>query len=304
MSADAPHVFRFAAMGSTCAIHLDAEREVAEAASGAAMREVHRIEAKYSRYLPASFLSEINRHAAAGTAIDLDEETTALVDYARGSHELSGGLFDVTSGVLRKAWDFRSRAAPDIGRIEALLTSVGFEKLQWAAPRLGFAVPGMEIDFGGLAKEYAVDRAVEICCSRGAAACLIDLGGDIGVGGPRRDRTPWQIAIRKPGARCTASATVTLSGGALASSGDYERYIELDGQRYSHILDPKTGWPVSGLAAVSVAAERCLLAGTLSTVAMLKGEAGAQWLAERALAHAWIDHDGRRFATPPFKLRP
>jgi thiamine biosynthesis lipoprotein len=303
MAPDEVRVFPFDAMGSPCAIHLDADVERAEQAADEAMREIHRIEAKYSRYLSASLLSEINRQAALGGTIEVDDETAALIDYAAQCHRLSDGLFDITSGVLRKAWDFRVRATPDLERLPRLLDVVGSEKLKWSRPTLGFAVPGMEIDFGGIAKEYAVDRAVEICCSRGARACLVDLGGDIGVGGPHRDGSPWPIAIRSGRASSNvAFATIALSGGALASSGDYERFIELDGRRYSHILNPKTGWPVSGLASVTVAAGHCLAAGTCSTIAMLKGEEGARWLGDRNLAHAWIDQDGLRFATPPFEL--
>ena len=303
MTAGEVQVFPFEAMGSPCAIHVDADGELAESAAGEAIREVRRIEAKYSRYLPSSLLSEINRQAALGAAIDLDDETVALIDYVARCYQLSDGLFDITSGVLRKAWDFRLRATPDLERLPRLVDLVGFEKLKWSRPTLGFAVPGMEIDFGGIAKEYAVDRAVEIARSSGVSACLVDLGGDVAIGGPRRDGSPWPIAIRSGGAETdVALATILLSGGALASSGDYERFIELDGRRYSHILNPKTGWPVSGLASVSVAAEQCLTAGTCSTIAMLKGEAGSCWLADHRIAHAWIDHRGRRFATPPFEL--
>jgi thiamine biosynthesis lipoprotein len=303
MTAVEVQTFPFEAMGSPCAVHVDADDELADQAVREAIREVHRIEAKYSRYLPSSLLSAINRQASLGAAIELDEETAALIDYAAQCHRLSGGLFDITSGVLRKAWDFRVRATPDLERLPRLLEVVGSGKLKWSRPTLGFAVPGMEIDFGGIAKEYAVDRAVQICLGRGVSACLVDLGGDVGVGGPHRDASPWPIAIRSGGAGSNvAFATIALSGGALATSGDYERFIEFEGRRYSHILNPKTGWPVSGLASVSVAADRCLAAGACSTIAMLKGEAGARWLADRSIAHAWIDQDGRRFATPPFEL--
>ncbi len=303
MSGPNERVFRFAAMGSPCAIHLHAPDDVAKTAAQEAIREVLRIETKYSRYLPASLLSQINRRAAAGEAIDLDEETAALIDYAGTCYRLSNGLFDITSGVLRKAWDSRSGAPPDLAALSAVLQFVGFEKLDWSRPMLSFPVRGVEIDLGGIAKEYAVDRAVEVCRSRGVEACLVDLGGDIGIGGPRQDGSPWSISIRGTAAGPdVAFATIQLSRGGLASSGDYERFIEFEGRRYSHILDPRTGWPVSGLAAVSVAADQCLAAGTFSTVAMLKGEAGAQWLSDCNVAHAWVSQDGRRFAAPPFKL--
>jgi thiamine biosynthesis lipoprotein len=288
-------------MGSPCAIHVDAPEAAAQAAVGEAIREVRRIEAKYSRYLPASLLSRINREAAAGGAIDVDDETAALVDYAARCHRLSDGLFDITSGALRAVWNFQAGSTPDTGRLTALLQRVGFEKLRWSPPTLSFPVPGIEIDFGGIAKEYAADRAVAVLAAFGLAACLVDLGGDIAVAGPRRDGSPWPIAIRgdRPD---QAFATIEVSRGGLASSGDYERCIVFEGRRCHHILDPRTGWPVLGLTAVSTLADQCMVAGSYATIAMLKGEAGAAWLSACGIVHAAIDEHGRRFATPPFVL--
>lgn len=296
------HRSGFPAMGSPCAIHIDGPRELAEAAARQAETEVHRIETKYSRYLPASLTSEINRCALAGGTIELDDETAALVDYAGRCHQLSGGLFDITSGVLRKAWNFQTRAAPDLAALPGLLQLVGFDKLKWSPPTLGFPVAGMEIDLGGLAKEYAVDRAVAICRACDVESCLVDLGGDIGVGGPRADGSPWTVAIRSGHQADIAAARIELSRGALASSGDYERFIEFEGRRYSHLLNPKTGFPVSGLMAASVTAAQCLAAGTYSSIAMLKGAAGAQWLADCNIPYVLIREDGSRLATPPFRL--
>jgi FAD:protein FMN transferase len=295
------HVFHFAAMGSPCAIHVDARNDQAQRAAGEAIREVRRIEARYSRYLPGSLLSQINRQAAVGGAIELDDETSALIDYAGKCHELSDGLFDVTSGVLRKAWNFQSGAPPDLAGLTTLLRAVGFDKLHWSPPTLSFAVSGMEIDFGGMAKEYAADRACAILLAHGLENCLVDLGGDIAVSGPRRDGSPWSIAIRgdRPG---VAFAKIELSRGGLASSGDYERFIEFEGRRYSHILNPRTGWPVAGLSAASVLADQCMAAGTYATVAMLRGDEGAAWLSACHISHAGIDRQGQRFATPPFEL--
>ncbi|WP_083839205.1 FAD:protein FMN transferase [Bradyrhizobium sp. STM 3809] len=292
----------FQAMGSPCAVHVDGEAALHEQAAKSVIAEVFRIEAKYSRYLPNSLLSKINREASLGRSIRVDEETAELIDYAGACYRLSDQLFDITSGILRKAWDFGSGIPLNLDRINELIGKVGFEKLGWVRPVLTFDRPDMEIDLGGIAKEYAADRGVDICRSLGIESCLIDLGGDISIGGPRRDGEPWLISIRDAKSATQAFATLTLSKGGLGSSGDYERFIEIEGRRYSHILDPRTGWPVSGLSSVSVASDHCLAAGSLSTIAMLKGSQGAEWLLSRGISHAAIDHHGSRFATPPFVL--
>ena len=111
--------------------------------------------------------------------------------------------------------------------------------------------------------------------------------------GPQPDGQPWQIGIRHPRAKDALLTTIPISGGALATSGDYERCIEINGQRYGHILNPKTGWPVHGLCSVSVIADQCLVAGTLSTIAMLKGSDGITWLKELGLPHLWVDDQGQ-----------
>jgi len=275
----------------------------ADAAIEAAVAEVYRIERKYSRYLPASDLSHLNRIGAVGGSIEVDQETAVLLDYAGRCNALSDGLFDVTAGVLRRVWNFRSQEPPDLQLLAETLPLIGWRKLVWSNPVLSFPRPGMELDFGGLAKEYAVDRAVAVCRDHGVAAALVDLGGDIGIVGPQPDGTPWQIGIRDPSAPQRSFAIVALSQGAVASSGDYERYIVLDGRRYSHILDPRTGWPLAETSAVSVASERCLAAGSFSTIAMLKGANGSAWLERLGVAYAVVERSGARAAVPPFVLK-
>lgn len=286
--------FPFAAMGTDCVLHLYGDRRRAEAAADAAMAEVFRIEARYSRYRDDSLLSRINGAARIGGAIEVDEETAALLDYAFAGHRRSDGLFDISSGILRRAWDFSSPRLPAQAEIEALLPLVGLGKIEWTRPRLAFPVPGMELDFGGIGKEYAVDRVAEVCQAAGIASGLVDLGGDIRAIGPHPGGEPWLVNIRDPRAPDRALATLRVARGAVASSGDYERYFEIDGRRYCHILDPRTGWPASGLASVSVMADQCLVAGTLTTVAMLKGADGPAWLDRMDLRHLWVDPQGRR----------
>ena len=284
------HSFRFSAMGTRCLLHVYAlSREEAEHSFAGAAAEVERIEARYSRYRHESDLSIINRVAEAGGVIEVDAETAGLLDYAFAAHKRSAGLFDITSGLLRRAWDFRSGRLPEQAALDRLLPRVGLEKLRWDAPFLRFTRPGMELDFGGLCKEYAADRAAAACRDRGALHGLVELGGDIRVIGPHPDGRPWSIGIRHPRSAESLSTTASLGEGGLATSGEYERCIEIGGRRYGHILHPATGWPVSGLASVSVIADECLLAGAVCTIAMLMGESGKVWLRDLSVPHMWID---------------
>jgi thiamine biosynthesis lipoprotein len=293
-------VHQFYAMGSDCAVHLyggtakDIERFAA-----AAEEEIGRIEARYSRYRSDSELARINKVAATGDVIDIDAETAGLIAYAKACFAKSDGAFDITSGRLRAVWDFSVARLPDQRSIDAALPFIGLDNLVLANRRLHFLRPGMELDFGGLGKEYAADRAAEVCADLGVRHGFIDLGGDIRVIGPQPDGLPWRIGIRHPRDADRLAAEIALLNGALATSGDYERFIEVGGRRYCHILDPKTGWPAHGLSSVTVISDRCLVAGSLSTAAMLKGHAGAAWLHGLGVRHLVIDEGGDFCGTEP-----
>jgi len=285
-------------MGCPCELQLFAADEAeARRVAGLAVAEVARLDAKYTTYRDDSFLAEINRAAASGGCIDADAETARLLDYADACHRESGGLFDVTAGVLRAAWRCEKGALPHAAELEALCAKVGWHRVAWRAPRLAFPLAGMQLDFGGVVKEYAADRVVALCRAEGVHGGLVNLGGDLAIVGPRPDGEPWKVGIRDPRSRDALAALVELDSGALASSGDYERCVMIDGVRYGHILDPRTGWPVRHLASVSVVADLCIVAGSASTIAMLRQEEGPAWLDEMGVPHHWIDVDGRSGGT-------
>ena len=285
--------FPFSAMATGCAVHLYGDDQIgAKAAADAAITEVMRIERRYSRYRSDSVLTEINNAARCGRSIAVDDETAGLIDYAYACHLRSDGLFDITSGILRRLWDFKSVRLPDRNAIDELLPKIGLTKVLWERPLLSFPTAGMELDFGGIGKEYAADQAAAVCAALGVRHGLVELGGDIAVIGPHPNLAPWKIGIRHPRDSGSRIVTVTIDNGGLASSGDYERFMEIDGQRYCHILDPFTGWPSRGLTSASVIADRCLVAGTISTIAMLKGRDGAHWLSGLGLKHLFVDEDG------------
>ena len=290
--------FQFQAMSSACEIRLDAVAGDSEAALAAAAQraidEVHRIEAKYTRYRADSIVSRINAAAGGAQAIEVDDETASLLDFAGMLHQLSDGLFDITSGVLRRAWDFRAGRLPKPGVLAGVLPLIGWEQVEWShvrgqAKHIQLPRPGMELDFGGFGKEYAADRAMAVLADAGQTHGFVNLGGDIRVLGPRADGSAWRFGIQHPRQADATIASVNMLEGALASSGDYERFFELDGRRYCHILDPRNGWPVSSWASVSVTAPACVAAGALSTIAMLKGVDALDFLATQGATCLAVD---------------
>ena len=233
--------------------------------------------------MPDSIVSAINR--SNGQPISVDAETAALLDYAAEAHRLSGGKFDITSGVLRRCWKFDgSDRVPDPAAVHSLLPLIGLEKVHWQRPQISVP-PGMEIDFGGFGKEYAVDRALGIVAADQSAAALVNFGGDLASNRPTRCG-PWQVGVERPDTEREPRLLLELSQGALATSGDTHRFLLRDGVRYSHILDAHDGWPVRGVPrSVTVVASTCVAAGMLATLAMLNG----------ANAESFLDSQGLRY---------
>jgi FAD:protein FMN transferase len=279
-------VARFTAMASPCEVLFSSTEPQAVLALGAiAATEALRIEKKFSRYRDDSVTAWIHEHR--GTTLEVDGETASLLDFARQCYELSGGLFDITSGVLRRAWKFDgSDRVPEAALVELLLPFVGFDKIRWQSPHL-LLPAGMELDFGGIGKEYAVDRVYELLAARDPAPFLVNFGGDLRAS-RSPPRGPWQVGIERPDADREPTLLLDLQHGALATSGDSRRYILKDGIRYGHILDPRTGWPVPGAPrSVTVAASSCSEAGALSTLALLHGAGAEQFLAGEGVRY-WI----------------
>ena len=264
-------------MASPCEVHVaGADLSTAERIFTVVAAETRRIEQKFSRYRPDNIVHRIN--TANGEPVTVDEETAGILTYADRLFKLSGGLFDITSGVLRKAWRFDgSGRLPRASAVRKLLRHVGWTRASWQAPVLTLE-PGMEIDFGGIGKEYAVDRA-------GARAreiwprCLLNFGGDLTAFGTGIDRNAWTVGVEGLAGTGLPATRISLTLGALATSGDARRYLLTGGKRYGHILDPRTGWPVENAPrSVTVAAPSCTHAGMLATLAMLQGSDAESFL--------------------------
>jgi len=283
----------FKAMGGPCRFRLEVSDSFDPASAlQAAEAEVRRLESKYSRYTDDSLTTQINRAAGSGSATPIDAETAALLNYANTLWRESDGLFDLTSGVLRAAWDFKSGRLPEQSDLAPLLSLVGWSDIVFDESSVYLPRPGMEIDFGGCVKEYAADSAAAVLGTNGVTVALVDLAGDMAAVGAPGGKLGWPVGIRHPAKATEAIAQLVLPPGALASSGDYERCITIDGVRYGHILNPRTGWPVQGLVAVSVLAPQCLVAGSSATIAMLReANEALAWL--EALGLPWFAVDAK-----------
>ena len=275
---------QFQAIGSPCQIQLYAKnREAFSVISSIMIEEVNRLEQKYSRYQQTSLLSEINQSAGI-KSVEIDAETYSLCQYANTAYQLSNGLFDVTTGILRRIWNFKTGNIPKPDEISNYLPLINWPDVSLTSSTIYLPYKGMEIDLGGIVKEYAADAARNIAINKGCQHGIVELGGDISIIGAHTNGKPWQVGIRTGKQNNGAHIYFPATKGAIASSGNYEKVLVLDGKTYSHILNPQTGWPCDGLTAVSVWAEQCIIAGSVSTIAMLLGEEeGLQWLKESSL---------------------
>ena len=278
---------RFTAMACPCEVLIDTHEEsVARHVAISVSEEAWRIERKFSRYLTDNIVYAIN--TASGKKIEVDDETARMLDFGVSLYQLSDGSFDVTSGVLREVWHFDgSDRVPNTTAVQKVLKLVGWQRVRWHAPLLQMPA-GMEIDFGGIGKEYAVDRAAQLGSAAGRVPLLVNFGGDIVATGPRTDGSAWKIAIESVGPK-QPTPMVELKKGGVTTSGDVRRYLLKDGVRYSHILDPRTGWPVRDAPrSVTVLEANCTQAGVLSTLAILQGRRAEDFLREHKVTY-WIN---------------
>jgi FAD:protein FMN transferase len=266
---------RWNALGTQCEIQYVCEDAgVARAFECEAMGWVEAFEMKYSRFRPDSLISRIN--AAAGLNwVEIDAEMEQFLDLSASLFQLSQGVLDVTALPLMRLWDYRASTPriPSETEIAAARRLVGWSKVQRAPGRVYLPEVGMALDFGGWGKEYAVDMVAQIARKRGITHALVDFGHDLFAMGAAPGKPAWHVGLedpKRPGEACWGSIAARDCG--VASSGDYIRGFTINGKRYGHIVDPRTGWPVAnGCSQVNVIAPACVQAGVLATTVFILG---------------------------------
>ena len=291
---DNSHSITFNAMASPCEVLVQSgDKKLADKLGSVIANEVWRIEDKYSRYNQSGICHLINSNAGQPTKID--QETFLLLTFAQQCFELSEGLFDITSGVLRKVWHFDgSSNFPSKKQIHKVMQLVGWEKLSFDQYNIQLN-SDMEVDFGGIGKEYAVDRCILLAKQLTHTPVLVNLGGDLAVTSARSNNQPWQVAIESPDTDNSLTKStlkngqdivISLFSGALATSGDARKFLMKKGQRYSHILNAKTGWPITQAPrSITVVAPQCIQAGILATLALLQGKNAEKFLIEQEIKY-------------------
>ncbi len=263
---------RFPIMGTDARLEAAApDEKAARRMFEAALAQFETVNGLMSTYAPDSEISRLNREGAEA-AVPLSEHSLAVLAKAAETSELTGGAFDVTYAPLRSLWREAHEAGslPSDADVEATLEKVGHGKLQVEGDAARLAAPGMLVDLGGIAKGYAIDLAAEAMRREGTTSGIVDVGGDLRFIGLRDGGTRWRVQMRSP-PEIEEVIILQLPECAVATSGDYARFFTVEGQRFSHIVDPRTGRPVTDAPSVTVVAPDAVTADALATALSVIG---------------------------------
>ena len=246
-------------------------RAIIRSAAQAGFRELSRIEDIMSAYKPDSELCSLNKTGER----EASKELLYVINKARYISELSNGTFDITCKPLIDLWHNarKTNKVQDAQNILDVLSVIGYRDVSIKNNNVKFNKAGIKIDLGALAKGYAVDMAINLIKDYDIKGALVDAGGDIRAIGKREDGKLWEIGIKHPREGNRIIGLINLENSAVATSGDYERFFMLNGKRYSHIIDPRTGCPVDNqIVSVSVLSPDCLTCDSLATAVTVLGE--------------------------------
>lgn len=257
-------------------------------------REIKRISDKYSVEKENSYVNQLCIKASRGKA-EVDEETAFLIRKSLQISRLTQGTFDITVAVLKKLWGFNlSPRLPEKNKIQKAIKKVGWQKIKLSG-RILQLPEGTFLDLSGIAKGYAIDRAVEILKKEGIKSALVDAGGDIYALGKKPDGSRWKIGIKHPRQKGLLKI-VELENAAIATSGDYENFFIYKGKRYHHIFNPATGYPASSCQSVSVITDSALEADALATGLFVAGPERAKALSKNLRITSFVvDREGNLF---------
>ena len=276
------HELQFAALGTRCRVNYVSLPGRARAVAEKVVDWVAAFEAKYSRFLSTSLVSQINA-AAGGDWTPLDPEADRIFALCDQLHFLTGGILEPTALPFVRLWDWKTGRVPSDAEIATAGGLVGWRLVERVPGRIRLSRLGMAIDLGGMGKEFAVDHVMALLAQQGVSSALVDFGADVRAAGPPPDGRPaWYIGLDDPVNPGRAWTGLGVRDAAVATSGDYVRKFEISGRRYGHIIDPRTGRPVAnGVRAASVIAPSCTQAGMLSTAACVLGAVEGLRLLER-----------------------
>jgi thiamine biosynthesis lipoprotein len=273
--------FTMGTWGSVTIVTADSA-SVADAAF-AALHAFHRVDSLMSNWTETSEVSRINREAAGGRAIAANPEVVRVVDFAERVARESGGAFDATVEPLVRAWGFLGGTprVPSQEEIDDALARVGHQKVHVDTTAGTVRLDdGVRVDLGGVAKGYGVDEAAEELRRAGVADALVDLSGNMAAIGNAPGHEGWTVGIRDPAGAVPYLARLRLRGECVATSGDYEQFVDKDGKRYGHILDPRTGYSARGLSSVTVVARDAMACDAWATALFVLGPELARELAQ------------------------
>lgn len=289
----------------TITVSSRSEKE-ADTALEKAFKEIARLDKLLNFFSRDSEVALIN-HSAGKRPVPVSKDTFEVIARALYAAEKTGGAFDPTIGAVMPLWDFVEKKTPDRKLLKEQLALVGFKNvlLDKGKASVFLKKKGMKIDLGGLAKGYAADRAVEVLKENGIKAGIVAVAGDIKAFGLKPDGTKWNVGIKNPRAKNgndEISASVRLSGKAISTAGDYERFFLKDGVRYHHILDPQTGSPAGRCRAVSVIAKDGSLTDAFDTgIFVLGPEKGMKLLRDLGFDGVLTDSNGKVYVTDGLK---
>ena len=262
-------------MGSRFDITLVAEDSItANRHIDDAVREISRIEHTISSWDPDSQTSEINRNA--GTApIKVDKELFDLIDRCKHISALTNGAFDISFASIGQIWRFDGTMTkkPNDEALAKSVSKIGYENiiLDHTTQKVFLKLEGMKIGFGAIGKGYAADRVREMLIKKGVSAGIINASGDLTTWGKQPDGKDWMVGITNPLNKNKVFSWFSVVNAAVATSGNYEKFVEFGGVKYSHIIDPRTGYPSSGLVSVTIFAKRAELCDALATSVFITG---------------------------------
>ena len=258
-----------AAMACRFEVVLDSDDARHVPAARAALDEVDAIEAALTYFRDTSELQRLNRAAAAGP-VAVSPELFALLSLCREMHAASGGAFDPTSTPLSRAWGFlfREGRVPETAEIAAARARVGFDGvvLDEEARTVRFTRPGLELNLGSIGKGWALDRVAAGLRSAAVERALVSAGGSSQRAWGER---PWEVALTSAG---ETLATLRLRDAAIGTSGAAEQHVEVEGRRYGHVIDPRTGWPAEGVRSATAIAAEAAVVDALATAFLVGGE--------------------------------